>query len=386
VNHPADVYKVQWHRIDDAITSNVEIWNAFSTGDQEAGFGNALWALRAGFRLGVVGVSDDHHLDRSPAGVGTGLTGCDVPALTQADLLAALRARRCYGTSGERIILDLRVNGTPMGGEIAAPLGTTVTVEVAVMGTDTPTAVEILRNGTVVATRTDCPGLGCPFTAPVEIVDRHTFVYARVQQAGGERAWSSPVWVRGECARRGDCPLDRLAPGGGPASRDCLAEWAAPGRFDRGTARSRSRLTCTDGDARCDFGAAAGECTFRVGLCVGVEDPRLRRCAPIGIDRWDLVSPGTDAEPGGVDDLDFQNRRTLLAAVRALGPSPAAGACTPLVDLRVPAGSPRGVGSREIAGVARVAGRSDPDRLVLRCRRSRASGGPLRTRREAFEG
>src|SRR5690606_24005658 len=57
VNHPADLFKVDWEQIDDHVTNAVEVWNTAGAGDNEPGFGNALWALRAGFRLGFVGVS-----------------------------------------------------------------------------------------------------------------------------------------------------------------------------------------------------------------------------------------------------------------------------------------------------------------------------------------
>ena len=65
-----------------------------------------LWALRAGFRLGLVGVSDDHHTDRTPAMIGTGLTGCHAKALNRSDLLDSFLARRCFATDGERIRLE----------------------------------------------------------------------------------------------------------------------------------------------------------------------------------------------------------------------------------------------------------------------------------------
>jgi len=57
VNHPNSVYRVNWGVIDDTVTTNVEIWNSGGNGDQKLGINNALFALRTGFRLGLVGVS-----------------------------------------------------------------------------------------------------------------------------------------------------------------------------------------------------------------------------------------------------------------------------------------------------------------------------------------
>lgn len=364
VNHPAAVYKVVWDQIDDHVTTNVEVWNTDSRGDNEPGFGNARWALQTGFRLGLVGVSDDHHTDEPPVLLGTGLTGCRVDALARADLLAALRERRCYATNGERIQLDFDVDGTLMGGELSAPLDSTVTANVSVMGTDTPSAIEILQNGVVVARKTDCAASGCMFSAPVPVTDLRNFVYARVQQQNNGRAWSSPVWVRGTCAQARRC-RNRLAPGGGPKSLDCLAAWTVPPR--QGRRYAPRRLTCTDGEA-CDTGSEAGECTLQVGLCLGIN---LRGCSAAPITSIEIVSPGA-SESG---EADAENRKTLLAAAHALGPSPAPGSCSPLFPMRVPVETSSAeksiTGTRQLELVARNASGDDRDRLLLRCKPSR---------------
>lgn len=273
VNHPRDPnYPVTWTDIDDALTTNVEVWNTGSAGDQELGFGGARWAVLAGLRLGFVGVSDDHHTDHVPPLLGTGLTGCHADALTRADLLAALKERRCYATNGERMLLDFDVDGTFMGGELSAPVSGSVMANVAVTGTATPSAIEVLRDGIVVATKTDCAGPACVFSTPVTVKDEHTFIYARVQQPGGKTAWSSPVWVHGTCPTPASCPIERLGPGGGRRASDCLAEWKVEPTPDVRRRGSRIRVTCIDGDPTCDFGTEPNECVFRVGLCLGVSD------------------------------------------------------------------------------------------------------------------
>jgi hypothetical protein len=367
VNHPLDPpYPVDWSQIDDAVTTNVEVWNAGS-GDNEIGFGGALWALQAGFRLGFVGVSDDHHVDQLPHDMGNGITGCRTAALTRANLLAELRARRCWATDGERIELDFDVNGTGMGGELSVPLHTMVTVTVDAVGTDTPTAIEIVRNGTVVATKTDCAGPACTFAPSLEVVEPHTFFYARVHQAGGKTAWSSPVWVRGECMAPGDCPLSQLARGGGAAAADCVAEWLVlPATDTRSDGSPLNRVTCQDGDPACDAGNTPDECTFRVGVCLGVSDTRLPACTPVAVDSYELLRPGATAE--GIDEA---NAETLRAALRALGDSPPAGSCTPAVELRVPVvvtpGGTSRVGRRRFKSRARAGSLTDRDTLTLAC-------------------
>ena len=251
VNHPADLFKVDWEQIDDHVTNAVEVWNTAGAGDNEPGFGNALWALRAGFRLGFVGVSDDHHSEAALPLLGTGLTGCPADALTREDLIAALRARRCWATTGERIVLDLDVDGTPMGGELESALDARVRVTASAEGTRPGVAIELLRNGVVVE-RIRCGGTSCTLAADVAIVEPHTFFYTRVTQDGGARAWSSPVWVRGSCAGVRPCLAARTAAGGG-ADDDCLTEWLLPASPGSGAhARSANRIRCTDGDPACD--------------------------------------------------------------------------------------------------------------------------------------
>lgn len=84
-----------------------------------------------------------------------------------------------------------------------------------------------------------------------------------------------------------------LVPGGAGAKVDCLAEWLlvpTPPRDARGI--PRGRLSCTDDDPACDFGAATGDgaCTFHVALCLNVTemrrtDPRsgAPSCTPPGV-------------------------------------------------------------------------------------------------------
>jgi hypothetical protein len=363
VNHPIQ-YPVTWNTIDDAITTSIEVWNSGSLGDNEIGFGAARWAVQAGFRLGFVGVTDDHHTDQVPPLMGTGLTGCHADALTRADLLAAVRARRCYATNGERMLLDVDVDGTFMGGELSAPVHGSVTANVAVTGTDTPSAIEVLRDGMIVATKTDCAGPACAFSTPVEVRDEHTFLYARVHQPGGKTAWSSPVWVHGQCPTAANCPIERLGQGGGRPETDCLAEWKVDPVPDVRRPGARTRVTCIDGDPTCDFGTEPRECVFRIGLCLGVSDPRLPECAATPVDSYDLRRPRATARAA----TEVENRVTLLTALYTQGANPPAGTCTPLVEIHVPRRSR--VGHRRFRGEAVAGGLVDRDSLTLVCKSS----------------
>lgn len=368
VNHPIDpLWPVAWYDVDDTVTTAVEVWNSASGGTQEEGFGGAQWALQTGLRLGLVGVSDDHHVDVPPLEIGTGLTGCHAAALTRADLLQALRDRRCYATNGARIEVDLDVDGTLMGGETTAPIGAMVTATLQVVGTDTPTRLELVRNGVVVATKTDCVAAACALSAPVTVADEHTFVYGRVEQAGGVRAWSSPVWVRGQCLDPNDCPATRLAAGGGRRSTDCVTEWRVipgPDLSPRGT--PRTRLTCTDNDATCDADPTVGSCTIKLGVCFGVTDPLLPTCAPLVPTTFELLRPRPQ-------DPTPEAYATLRTGVHGLLLAPGAGRCTPYLDVpvpvdRVPLTKPPRPGKLRLRARAVAGAVVDSDRLDLVCK------------------
>jgi hypothetical protein len=367
VNHPADpFFLVPWNEMDDTITTSVEVWNSGSAGSHELRFGGSLWALRAGFRLGQVGVSDDHHSELSPPLLGTGLTGCHAAALTRADLLDALRARRCFATDGERIARDLEVDGTPMGGERSARIGERLAVRVEALATATPVVVEVVRNGDVVATRR-CETPICDVSAAVRIVEPNTFVYARVAQAGDGHAWSSPVWVRGECAHGTSCLQSRLVSGGGDGADDCLARWLVRDGAARSAGGGTPRLVCRDGDPACDAGSEPDACTFELGLCFAIDAPTGGRCTAAAADGFEVLLPA-DAPRETADPDERETRQTLEAMFRATTTSTDKPGCTPPSSFRVP------VGARRLQIRTTGDTRVDTDELVLEC----TAAGPTR--------
>lgn len=181
-------------------------------------------AWEQGRRFGVVASSDDHM--GQPGKPTKGLTAVLAPANTRAALWDALRARRCYGTTGERMLLDFRVNGQPMGSELRVKRGQTLTIEAEVYGTDSLAFVEVAQRVPAADRATDeaAAPAGWRSASYDKLEDRnafheggvdpalhhrvvfeHTFegptmYYLRVGQRSmidGYPAfgWSSPIWV-----------------------------------------------------------------------------------------------------------------------------------------------------------------------------------------------
>ena len=149
--------------------------------------------LRRGARFGFIASSDGHGLlwhhgvarKRDP--FRTGLTAVQSEARTRAAILDAIRARRCYATSGVPIVLDFRAGDRPMGSEIVAERvnlsgearGCGALAKIAIVS-----AQGDLAQGSVEGQ-----------SGRIEAIVGPGWYYLRVEQVDGEMAWSSPIFV-----------------------------------------------------------------------------------------------------------------------------------------------------------------------------------------------
>ncbi len=157
-------------------------------------------ALRRGHRFGVIAGSDgvdgrpgaSHPGHMNVRNVRGGLVAVEMRELSRAALWAALKARRCWATTGERILLAFSADGRALGEEYAtaAPPRMTLRVE----GTAPLAAVEIFRGTEIV------------FAAPIVPVDPAPSDEIRIawrglaQQGNWERArmaWHGHLAVTG---------------------------------------------------------------------------------------------------------------------------------------------------------------------------------------------
>ncbi|MBL8178348.1 MAG: hypothetical protein JNK48_26970 [Bryobacterales bacterium] len=152
-------------------------------GFQAAGM---VWnAWKKGYKLGVIASSDHFSTHVSYAMVYT-------PAQERGAIFEAMKKRHAYGAT-DNIVLEFRMGEHFMGdvfrAEKVAPL------RVKARGTGPVAAVHIIRDGVYV--HKAAPGTR---EVNLEYVDREAgrgehWYYVRIEQADGELAWSSPIWI-----------------------------------------------------------------------------------------------------------------------------------------------------------------------------------------------
>ncbi len=174
--------------------------------------------VEKGMRLGVVAGSDMHRLtmghlceepgeiwsgDRSGWDQTAGLQATFASGLTRKDLYTGMKKRHTYGTTGARMILFFRCNGSPMGSQIELSHDKKPEFNIDAGGSSDLAEIAICRFN------------GKEWSEPekVDLTDRSTdrysgswkdkefnqsgIYYLRVTQKNGEQAWSSPIWVEG---------------------------------------------------------------------------------------------------------------------------------------------------------------------------------------------
>jgi hypothetical protein len=180
-----------------------------SRGKAETGQ-SAREVLDMGHRVGFIAASDNHNgapgLSARPSRFTNlvyrgGLAAVFAPELTRESIFDALKARRCYATSGARIYLDFRLDGSIMGTEIKAERGAKLPYQITVAGTDRISRIELVANGAEeliwAYDGTDYVKLhGTVFRDLSEAeIPKDRWVYVRVTQVDRHMAWSSPIWV-----------------------------------------------------------------------------------------------------------------------------------------------------------------------------------------------
>ena len=152
-------------------------------GFQEPGM---LWnAWGKGYKIGVIASSDHYSTHISYAMVYT-------PDTSREAIHDSIRKRRTYGAT-DNIVLDFRLGGAFMGGEISA--SGPQRIQVRARGTDQIAAVHVIRDGRYVY-KVEPHEAEVEFEyLDVDASDGEHWYYVRLEQEDGELAWSSPIWI-----------------------------------------------------------------------------------------------------------------------------------------------------------------------------------------------
>ncbi len=185
-------------------------------GVRETEAGSVIKALKNNKRFGfVAGGLDDRGVyknlfEENQVQYSPGLTAILAADHTRESIAAALQARSCYATTGERIIIGLQIAGAPMGSELSTKekpglvINRHITIYVA--GTTMIKEIALIQNGEVLKTfptknyftdfsYDDTEDLSKVVLPGGEGKSPFVFYYLRVTQIDGHMAWSSPIWI-----------------------------------------------------------------------------------------------------------------------------------------------------------------------------------------------
>ncbi len=165
-----------------------------------------------GRRFATMASSDDHFAQ--PGKCQSAITAIGASELSREAVFDALRSGRCYGTTGERILLDFTVNGEPMGSCIELPRNDgALSFNLEIHGTAALQHIEVMRY------RFDAPEAGWQrvwqrhyrLRIDPEVWDINetweepacgeAVYYARLRQRHSilqshpAYAWSTPIWI-----------------------------------------------------------------------------------------------------------------------------------------------------------------------------------------------
>ncbi len=185
-------------------------------GIEESAIGSIREALNKGYRFGfIAGGLDDRGVfaplyDSDQVQYSPGMTAIMTSSQSRDSLAQALKDRRCYATTGDRIILDFQIASLPFGSVISTKAKPGLLynryISGCVVGTTKIDLVEIFRNGSLLkALKPDNEKFEFELDdlEPLEKVSLKSslmeglfsYYYLRVTQANGHMAWSSPIWI-----------------------------------------------------------------------------------------------------------------------------------------------------------------------------------------------
>ena len=222
--YPVGVCGKDWDCHDDQLTPFVEIYSLHGSSEEPAGIrplltpgswmgpggagGSVQDGLARGHRLGIM-ASSDSHFDH-PGAYDNGLIAAYSDELTRPSLWEAFRNRRVYGVTGDRIGLDFRIDGQPMG-SILRGAGARA-IEVSVAAWDKVDRVDVLKNNAILHSFVEPAGRAEPASEHVRLRFMLEWGWdakatrdweCRLEAPGGKVLRAIPCYRRGVAGRVG---------------------------------------------------------------------------------------------------------------------------------------------------------------------------------------
>lgn len=176
--------------------------------------GSVINALLKGCRFGfVAGGYDDRGIyeslyDSDQAQYSAGLTAIYSKEQNRNALMDALRNRRCYGTTGAKMIIGFEIAGNPMGSALSTKnkpgLSFNRHITGKIIGTAPIEEIQLIRNGKIIESfQPNKDEFDLQFDdneALSKIIlssktNPFVFYYLRILQKDGHAGWSSPIWI-----------------------------------------------------------------------------------------------------------------------------------------------------------------------------------------------
>ncbi|MCD6354122.1 MAG: DUF3604 domain-containing protein [Prolixibacteraceae bacterium] len=207
-HHPADeVHKMDWNVHDDKYVPVVEMFQCRGNAEypgcprernlprhhptkyKRAFVNYALNEKK--YKMGFI-ASGDHN------SMGVGVAALWVKELSRHGILEALRSRRCFATTGDKMIIDFRINGAVNGSVVTTDK--IPVLQIKVKGQRELSKIEILRNSAVIKEYLlldDSIHFNEIFNDEnYKEGNGALYYYVRATQKNDAIGWSSPVWVK----------------------------------------------------------------------------------------------------------------------------------------------------------------------------------------------
>ena len=159
------------------------------------GVSSVAEVLDAAGPLGIMAAGDSHDGRPGASGWGAwpgGLTGLFVDELTSDGLVDAMAARRTLATTGRRALVQLQVDGEPMGSIVEGAADHTLRVRA--LDTQPLAELRLIRDGQRLSTLVN-PAEATWHTVADPAAIGARWYYVEALFADGELAWSSPVFT-----------------------------------------------------------------------------------------------------------------------------------------------------------------------------------------------